>query len=80
VKDVWSFSKMRMHHLKHSKLTPHVVSFRGDWPQRAAPQDVLGPINLQQICKVRVPVRKLFERDTSFSACDSSAQPPGKRS
>src|ERR1700721_2099759 len=66
VKDVWSFSKMRMHHLKHSKLTPHVVSFRGDWPQRTAPQDVLEPINMQQICKVGGPPRKLFDRDTRF--------------
>jgi hypothetical protein len=70
---------MRMHHLEYSILTPHVMSFRGDWPQRAAPQDVLEPIHVQQICKVRVPARKLFERDTSFSACDSSAQPVGKR-
>ena len=72
---------MRMHHLKHSKLSRHVVSFRGNWAQRAAPQDVLAPvfIHLQQICKVRVPTRKLLERDSAFSACDSSAQPVGKR-
>ncbi len=83
VKDVWSFPKMRMHHLKHAELTCHVVSFRGDWPKRAAPQDVLKPIvsvHPQQIGKVRVPAGKLFERDTSFSAWDSSAQPVGKRS
>jgi len=55
------------------------VSFRRDWPQRATPQDVLDSINLQQIGKVRVPAGKLFERDTSFRACDSSAQPVGKR-
>ena len=70
---------MRMHHLQKSKLTRHVVSFRRDWPQRATPQDVLDSINLQQIGKVRVPAGKLFERDTSFRACDSSAQPVGKR-
>src|SRR5260370_38086254 len=70
-KDVWSFSKMRMHHLKHSKLTPHVVSFRGDWPQRAAPQHVLEPISPQQICKARLPAPKLIESDTSFKPRDS---------
>ena len=64
---------MRMQYLEHAKLTCHVVSFRSNWSERAAPQDVLEPINLQQVCKVRVPAGKLFERDTSFSTCDSSA-------
>ena len=73
---------MRVHHLKHSKLTPHVVSFRGDWPQRAAPQDVLAPVSIhpQQISEVRVPVRELFDGDAPFSSCDSSAQPIRERS
>ena len=74
MKNVRSFSKVRMDRLEYSKFTCHVVSFGGDRAKGSAPQHVLTPINPQHIRKVRMPVRKLFDGDAPFGAFNFPAQ------
>jgi hypothetical protein len=76
VKNTRRFPKVRMHHLEHPKFTRHVVSFGGDGAERSAPEDVFAPVSIhpQQIRKVRMPVRKLFDSDAPLRAFDFSAQ------